>query len=90
MLQSGVLAILRCPEDHSELAAASEAVVNRVNAAIREGRLVNRAGQRVERAIDAGLIRADGNWLYPIVGQIPILLQDDAIALNQLTNDRRG
>jgi uncharacterized protein YbaR (Trm112 family) len=84
MLRSDVLAILRCPEDRSELTAASEAIVNQVNAAIREGRLVNRARKRVERVIDAGLIRADGAWLYPIIDQIPILLRDDAISLDQL------
>jgi len=85
MLRSDVLAILRCPEDRSELTVASEAVVNQVNAAILEGWLVNRAGKPVQRVIDGGLIRADGRWLYPIIDQIPILLRDDAIALDQLS-----
>ena len=90
VLRSDVVAILRCPEDRSELTAASEAVVDQVNAAIRAGRLVNRSGKRVERALDAGLIRADGAWLYPVIDQIPILLRDDAISLDQLAEGRRA
>jgi uncharacterized protein YbaR (Trm112 family) len=89
MLRDDVLAILRCPEDHSELAAASDAVVNQLNAAIRAGGLVDRAGKRVEREIDGGLVRADGAVLYPIVDQSPILLRDDAIPMQQLA-DRPG
>lgn len=83
MLRSDVVAMLRCPDDGSELAVASEAVVGTLNAAIREGRLVNRAGKRVERVLDGGLIRADGAWLYPVIDEIPILLRDDAISLDQ-------
>jgi uncharacterized protein YbaR (Trm112 family) len=62
--------------------------VSELNAAIREGRLINRAGKPVEQGIDGGLIRADGTMLYPIIEQIPILLQDDAIPLNQLAGRR--
>lgn len=83
-----LLAILRCPEDHSLLSQAEAPLVSRLNAAIQEGRLVNRAGQRVERPIEGGLVRAAGDVLYPIVDQIPIMLQDEAIALAQL--DRQG
>jgi uncharacterized protein YbaR (Trm112 family) len=83
MLRAEVARLLRCPDDRSPLAAASEGVVRQVNEAIRAGRLVNRSGRPVERAIDGGLLRADGMWLYPIVDQIPILLRDDAIAVDQ-------
>jgi uncharacterized protein YbaR (Trm112 family) len=84
MLQSELLAILRCPGDRSPLAPASAALVDRVNLSIRKGRLVNRAGKPVERPIDSGLLRADGAYLYPIIDQIPVLLRDDAIPLEQL------
>ncbi|MEX0612687.1 MAG: hypothetical protein WD738_17290 [Pirellulales bacterium] len=89
MLRSEVLAVLRCPEDRSELTAAPEAIVERLNADVREGRLLDRAGKPVARTIDGGLIRADGAVLYPIVDQIPILLRDDAILLDQLANSIR-
>jgi uncharacterized protein YbaR (Trm112 family) len=86
MLPSELLAILRCPQDHSALSSASEAQINRANAAIREGRLLNAAGNRVEQFIDGGLVRADGAWLYPIVDEIPVLLRDDAISMAQLSS----
>ena len=86
MLQADVLAILRCPDDHSELAVASQEVVDQVNESIRKGRLVNRAGKWVDRSIDGGLVRADRAVLYPIIDHIPVLLRDDAILLSQLAD----
>jgi len=79
-----VLEILRCPEQHTKLSTASPRLINELNAAIREQRLVNRAGVRIERVIDGGLVRKAGDLLYPIVEQIPVLLLDEAIELNQI------
>src|SRR3990172_8808346 len=45
-----LLAILRCPEDHSRLSPADAGLVLRLNAAIRAGRLRNQSGQSVDRA----------------------------------------
>jgi uncharacterized protein YbaR (Trm112 family) len=84
MLQSQMIAIFRCPDDRSELSAASDELVKQLNQAIRAGRLVDRAGKQVEQTINGGLIRADGTMLYKIVDEIPILLQDEAIPLTQL------
>jgi len=55
-----------------------------LNAAIQAGWLRNRAGQRVARAVEGGLIREAGDLLYPIVDKIPIMLHDEAIPLSQL------
>jgi len=73
---------LRCPEDRSELTLAGEGLVRRVNAAIRAGRLSNRGGRAIDETIDAGLIRAAGDMLYPIVHGIPLLLRDEAIPID--------
>jgi uncharacterized protein YbaR (Trm112 family) len=78
------LAMFRCPKDHSQVSVADPALVARLNAAIAAGRIRNLAGERVQRAIDGGLLREAGDLLYPIVDQIPIMLYDDAIALDQL------
>jgi uncharacterized protein YbaR (Trm112 family) len=78
------LAMLRCPKDRSQVSVADPALVARLNAAIAAGRIRNLAGERVQRAIDGGLLREAGDLLYPIVDQIPIMLYDDAIALDQL------
>ena len=90
MLQRELLSILRCPEDRSALTPASDTVVEQINAAIRDGRLVNRAGNRLERRIDGGLMRAANDVLYPIMDQIPVLLRDEAISLDHLGEPSRG
>ncbi len=84
MLCAEVLSILRCPESRTPLDAASDALINEINAAIRAGHVVDRAGKTVVATIDGGLVRAAGDVLYPIVDQIPVLLADESIALSQL------
>jgi uncharacterized protein YbaR (Trm112 family) len=83
-MRAEVLSILRCPETRTPLDAASDALVNEINAAIRAGRLVDRSGKAVAETIDGGLVRAARDVLYPIVDHIPVLLVDESIALCQL------
>jgi uncharacterized protein YbaR (Trm112 family) len=79
-----VLSILRCPATQSEVRPASDDLVAQINELIRAGQLRNLSGQRVTHEIDGGLIRAAGDLLYPIVDQIPVMLHDEAIPLDQL------
>ncbi len=53
----------------------------RVNAAIAGGAVTNRAGQPVSEAIEGGLVREDGKWLYPIRDEIPVMLVEEALPL---------
>ena len=84
MISPEFLAILRCPEDHSQLAAVDAQVVAQLNNAIAAGRLKSRSGQLVEKPLDGALIRADGQLIYPIVDQIPVLLVDEAIWMAEI------
>jgi uncharacterized protein YbaR (Trm112 family) len=86
MLQPELLAILRCPDNQSRLTQAPNDTVRRINAAIRDGRITNRAGKHPDEEIESGLIREDGAYLYPIIDGIPVLLRDDAIPLNQIND----
>jgi len=43
--------------------------------------LCRRGGQPVKEKLDAGLVRADGRFLYPIRSDIPVMLVDEAIPL---------
>jgi uncharacterized protein len=81
MLANELLTMLRCPENRTPLTTASSDLLRRVNAAIRERRVVNRAGQTLELMLDGGLVREDGAVLYPIIDGIPVLLRDDGILL---------
>ena len=84
MLRREILATLCCPEDHSTLALASDALIREINTIIRSGRLRNRGGQIVEHTLDGGLTRTKGDMLYPILDGIPVLVKDEAIPLAQL------
>jgi uncharacterized protein YbaR (Trm112 family) len=84
MIHDHSIAILRCPLDQSRLRAAEPALVAKLNTAISAGRLRNRAGTPVEKALDGALVREAGDLAYPIVDQIPVMLADEAIAIDQL------
>ncbi len=87
-MNSQLLEILRCPQDRTMLAEADSELLAQVNDAIRDGRISNLSGSRLSQPIDGGLVREDGDVLYPIVDGIPLLLRDEAIALEQLAAGR--
>jgi uncharacterized protein YbaR (Trm112 family) len=76
-----LLDILACPESKQPLSLAGEAVIADLKSRIRQGTLTKRAGKPETERIDGGLIREDGQYLYPIRDDIPIMLIDEAIAL---------
>ncbi len=82
MIDSELLKVLRCPETRQDLRAAEPALLERLNQQIASGRLQNRAGRIVKEKIDGGLIRADGKFLYPVCQNIPVMLAEEAIAVD--------
>jgi uncharacterized protein YbaR (Trm112 family) len=76
-----LLDILACPETKQSLTLAEADLLATLNERIRQGTLTNRSGQPVTEAIDGGLVREDRCYLYPIRDEIPIMLIDEAIAL---------
>jgi len=81
MVDASLVAILACPETHQPVHEADEAMVAKVNAAIAAGTLKNRDGEAVGEAIQGGLVREDGAYLYPVREDIPVMLIGEAIAL---------
>ncbi|MCL4191640.1 MAG: Trm112 family protein [Thermoguttaceae bacterium] len=90
MIDQEFLDLLVCPENHTSLRLADEALVARLNALIAAGKLVNCGGQAVREAIQGGLVREDGRRLYPIMDNIPVLLIDEAIALEPSGGEQQG
>ncbi|MBX7254942.1 MAG: hypothetical protein K1Y02_01180 [Candidatus Hydrogenedentes bacterium] len=83
MVDPELLKILVCPENKTPVALADDATITALNAAIEQGTLKNRAGEKVEEKIDGGLIREDRAYLYPIRDDIPIMLIDESIPLEK-------
>lgn len=82
MVDQSLLDILVCPETKQPLHVADAALLERVNASVREGRLTNRGGKAVATPVEAGLVRQDGAFLYPVRDDIPIMLIDESIPLS--------
>jgi uncharacterized protein YbaR (Trm112 family) len=81
MIDPELLNILCCPETHQPVAPADPALIEKLNQQVAAKTLKNRAGQGVTDRLDGGLVRADGRYLYPIRGGIPVMLAEEAIAL---------
>jgi uncharacterized protein YbaR (Trm112 family) len=81
MIDPQFLALLRCPETGQALELASPEQLARVEAARAAGMLRDRMGKTVGERVVAGLVREDGNLLFPIREDIPVLLLDDALPL---------
>jgi len=84
MVDPELLEILVCPENKTPVAMADDALVGKINSAIEAGTLKNRGGELVDAKVDGGLVREDQAYVYPIRDDIPIMLIDEAIALENL------
>jgi uncharacterized protein YbaR (Trm112 family) len=81
MIDQDLLEILACPEDKTPVRMAVADELDRLNTAINAGSVVNRGGESVTETLEAGLVREDGKYVYPIREEIPIMLIDEAIEL---------
>jgi uncharacterized protein YbaR (Trm112 family) len=87
MIDKELLDIIVCPETKQDLVLAGPEMIDRINALIEKGVLVNRSKQKVSEKIDGGLIqKEDRKYLYPIRNDIPILLIDESIPLEAVNN----
>lgn len=88
VVSEDLLSMVRCPADHSRLTLAEPALLAQLNEAIAAGALCDVGGSPIERPLEAGLVRADGRIVYPVVDGLPRLLVERGIRLDQLDDLR--
>ena len=79
-----LLTILRCPVSHKGLSVVKKDQLERINVAIEAGELSNHEGNKLEQPLDQALVTDDGKRAYPIVDDIPVLLEGESISMEQL------
>lgn len=79
-----LLTILRCPVSHKGLSVLKKDQLERVNAAILAGKLVNHEGAKLAEPLAEALVTDDGKRLYPVADGIPVLLEGESIRMEQL------
>jgi len=83
-VDKGLLAILCCPETKLDVSLADETLIGKLNDAVTRGVLKNRAQKPVTELLDGGLIRSDRKVLYPIREDIPVMLIEEGIPLEEI------
>lgn len=79
-----LLSILCCPITHKGLSLARDDVLGSINAAIADGGLVNRDGSTLSETLKEALITDDGKTMYPVDDGIPVLLEGESVAMEQI------
>jgi uncharacterized protein YbaR (Trm112 family) len=85
-IDKDLLAILCCPETKQAVHLADETLIRKLNEAVRQGSLKNKAQKPVTESLDGGLIRVDRKILYPIREDIPVMLIEEGIPLEQISS----
>ncbi len=79
-----LLTILRCPVSHKGLSVLNKDELERLNAAIETGGLVNHEGTKLAQPLAQVLVTDDGKLAYPVADGIPVLLESESIAMEQI------
>ena len=78
-----LLEILCCPVSKTPLTRLPSSRLQKLNAAISEGSAQYVGGEAVESALKEALITEDSRVIYPVVDDIPILLEERGIGTTQ-------
>lgn len=73
--------LLRCPATGEPLHPASRQQIADLNSAAAAGTLQHVDGRPVEHPLDAALVTADGSRAYPVRDGIPVMLEEECIAV---------
>ena len=78
-----LLEILCCPVSKVPLRPLEASRLEKLNRAIEAGEVQTVRGEPVSEALAEGLITEDSKVIYPVVDDIPILLEDRGIGTTQ-------
>jgi uncharacterized protein YbaR (Trm112 family) len=78
-MDSKLLEILCCPITRRGLHNADANLLSRINAAIESGKVRNHGGVQVAEMLTAALVTPEGDLVYPVRGDVPILLEEECI-----------
>ena len=81
-----LLDILCCPVSKQPLRPLSGAQLAIINRAVAGGDLLTTDGRSVGQALVSGLLTQDGKVIYRIEDEIPVMLAEEAIGTQQLTD----
>lgn len=84
LMDKRLLTILRCPVSHKGLSVLQKDRLERLNAAIGAGDLMNCDGVKLEQPLAEALVTDDGKRAYPVADGIPVLLESESIAMEQI------
>lgn len=84
-MDKALLAILCCPETKQDVSLIDEKTLLILNKKIEEGELKNKVGALVNEKLDGGLVRTDKKIVYPIRENIPVMLIEEGIWVDELS-----
>jgi len=79
-----LLEILRCPITGQNLQTLGRDRLKKLNAAVERGELRYQDGSRIETPLGGALMTANGSTIYRVDDDIPVMLEDRAIPVEQL------
>ena len=84
MIDENFLNMLRCPIDHRPLHVADASLLARLNRLAASGSLRSQSGNTIKDRFSDALINEPGTIAYPVIDDIPNMITDDSIPLDQV------
>jgi len=78
-LNGRLLEIVCCPITRRPLERLDAATLGAVNRAIAAGKVRNHGGTPLVEPMEAALVTSDGDLVYPVREDIPVLLEEECI-----------